>query len=315
MNRRAWLMFAAVSVLWGFPYLFIKIAVEELSPPVVVVGRTAIAAAVLLPIALSSGALRALKGRFGPLLLLSLVHICGPFLLITYGEVYISSSLTALLLATQPLMIAALALRFDASERITRNRLVSLGVGLAGVAAVVGFDLSSDHFGLLGAAYVLLATFGYACATLLVKRKLVDVPPMGLVTGTMSLATVILLPLALLTAPAQLPSVRALGSVAILGVLSSAVAFLLFYRLISAIGAGRAALVSYVNPAVAVVLGVLVLDEPLTSTTLLGFALILVGSYLSTRKPSGTAPVATPSGLNGLTRQPESTSPVPSRTR
>ncbi|WP_117208888.1 DMT family transporter [Allorhizocola rhizosphaerae] len=285
MSRRAWLMFAAVSVLWGFPYLFIKIAVFELSPPVIVVGRTAIAAAILLPLAIRSGALRALRGRVGTVVVLSLTHICGPFLLITYGEVYISSSLTALLLATQPLMIAALALRFDVSERITRGRLVSLGIGLTGVAAVVGFDLGSDHFGLLGAGYVLLATLGYAGSTLIVKRKLAGVPSLGLTTATVTLTTLFLAPFAIATAPTQLPSLKAVSSVVILGVFSTAVALLLFYRLIATIGAGRAALVSYVNPAVAVVLGVIVLHEPLTSTTLLGFALILIGSFLSTTNP------------------------------
>ncbi len=285
MSRRAWLMFAAVSVLWGFPYLFIKIAVFELSPPVIVVGRTLIAAAILLPLAIRSGALRALRGRVGPIVVLSLTHITGPFLLITYGEVYISSGLTALLIATQPLMIAALALRFDASERITRGRLVSLGIGLTGVAAVVGFDLGGAHFGLLGAGYVLLATLGYAISTLIVRRKLADVPSMGLTAATVTLATIFLLPFAIATAPAVMPSFKAISSVVILGVLSTAAALLLFYRLIADIGAGRAALVSYVNPAVAVALGVIVLNEPLTSTTLLGFALILIGSYLSTTNP------------------------------
>jgi drug/metabolite transporter (DMT)-like permease len=285
MNRRAWLIFAAVSVLWGIPYLFIKIAVGELAPPVVVVGRTAIAAAVLLPVAIATGALRALRGRLGLVVVLGLVHITGPFLLITYGEVHITSSLTALLLASQPMMIAALAPRFAAEERVTGGRLAGLALGLAGVAAVVGFDVSGDRLGLLGAAMVLLATFGYACATLLVRRRLADVPPLGLVAGTMSVTTLVLAPWALATVPHTMPSARATWSVVVLGLLCTAAALLLFYRLIALAGAGRAAVVSYLNPAVAVALGVIVLGEPLTTTAMLGAMLILAGSWLSTRRP------------------------------
>jgi drug/metabolite transporter (DMT)-like permease len=301
MSRRAWLIFAAVSVLWGIPYLFIKIAVGELAPPVVVVGRTAIAAVVLLPVAIATGALRPLRGRLGLVAGLALLHIAGPFLLITYGEVHITSSLTALLIASQPLMIAALAPRFAADERVTGARLAGLAVGLSGVAAVVGFDLGGDRLGLLGAAMVLLATLGYAGAGLLVRRRLADAPPLGLVAGTMTLTTIALAPWALATAPHSPPSAGATWSVIVLGLLCTAAALLLFYRLITLVGAGRAAVVTYVNPAVAVALGVLVLGEPLTWTAVLGAALILVGSWVSTRRPRDaatgqrpTAPVARP---------------------
>ncbi|HEY2949628.1 MAG TPA: DMT family transporter [Micromonosporaceae bacterium] len=298
MSRRAWLIFAAVSVLWGIPYLFIKIAIGELAPPVVVVGRTAIAAVVLLPMAMATGALRPLRDRLGLVVVLAMVHITGPFLLITYGEVHITSSLTALLLASQPMMIAALAPRFAADERVSRRGLAGLAVGLAGVAAVVGFDVSGDRLGLLGAGMVLLATLGYASASLLVRRKLADAPPLGLVAGTMTVTTVVLAPWALAAAPHTMPSARATWSVVVLGLLCTAVALLLFYRLITLVGAGRAAVVSYLNPAVAVALGVIVLGEPLTATALLGAALILAGSWLSTRRP--TAPVREPEPVHEL---------------
>lgn len=287
MNRRAWLLLAVMSVLWGIPYMFIKIAVEEISPPVVVAGRTAIAAAVLLPIAIATGVLPQLRGRLRVIGALALVHVVGPFLLITYGEVYIASGLTALLLATQPLLIAVLALRIDADERVGGRRLVGLGIGLLGVAAVVGFDIGAkDRNGLLGAGMVLLAGVGYACATFLVKRKLSDVPPLGVAAGTMTITTVLLLPAALMTAPAQLPSFKATTSVVVLGLFSTAAALVLFYKLIAVAGAGAAALVSYTSPAIAVLLGVVVLSEPLTPFTVLGFALILAGSWLSTRRPA-----------------------------
>jgi len=300
MNRRAWLLLGVMSVLWGIPYLFIKLAVEELSPPVIVAGRTFIAAALLVPIALASGVLAKLRGHLKVILLLSLVHVVGPFLLITYGEVYIASGLTALLLATQPLIIAVLALRFDASERVGGRRLAGLGIGLVGVAAVVGFDIGiDDRDGLLGAGMVLLAGVGYALATFLVKRKLAGVPPLGVAAGTMTITTVLLLPFAVVTAPSALPSLTAGASVVILGLFSTALALVLFYRLIAVAGAGAASLVSYTSPAVAVLLGVAVLGEPLTAVTVLGFALIIAGSWLSARRPTPAAaePAASPALL------------------
>lgn len=272
-----------MSVLWGIPYLFIKFAVEELSPPVIVVGRTLLAVLVLLPLAIRSGVLPRLRGHLGVVFTLALVHVVGPFLLITYGEVYIASGLTALLLATQPLIIAVLALRFDATERVSGRRLAGLGVGLLGVATVVGFDIGTQNKnGLLGAAMVLLAGVGYAVATFIAKRKLADVPPLAVVTGEMGITTVLLAPAALLTLPAAMPSARATGSVVLLGLFSTALALVLFYRLIAIAGAGFSSLVSYTSPGVAVLLGVVAAGEALTPYTVLGFALILAGSWLST---------------------------------
>lgn len=284
MNRRAWLLFAGVSVLWGIPYLFIKIAVSELSAPVIVAARCAIAAVILLPVAISSGALRQLKGRVGVITVLSVVHIAVPFLLITYGETHINSSLTALLIAAQPLMVALMALKFDRSETLSARGLTGLGIGLAGVAVVVGLDFGGDRFGLLGAAMVLTAAVGYAAAVLIVKKYLKGVAPVGVVASTMSIATVLLTPLAVITAPTAMPSVKVTSSVLVLGVLCSAVAMLLFYRLIAVAGAGKASLINYVTPGVAVALGVLVLSEPLRATTALGAVLIVAGSWLATRK-------------------------------
>ena len=293
MNRRAWLLFALVSVLWGIPYLFIKIAVHDLAPPVVVVARTGIAAAILLPVAWRSGALRALRGRARTVVLLTFTHITGPFLLITYGETHIPSSLTALLIATQPVLVALLALRSgDASETVRGWRAVGLGVGLVGVAAVVGIDPSGDRYRWLGVGLVLLAALGYSAAALLVKNRLSDVPPLAVVASTMTLNTVVLLPVALLTAPTRLPSAGAMGSVVVLGVLCTATAFLAFYRLIAEAGAGRASLINYADPVIAVLLGVALLHEPLHWTAVGGFALVLVGGYLATRRRNAEAVVA-----------------------
>lgn len=304
MKRQAWVLLAAMSVLWGIPYLFIKIALTELSPPMVVLGRTLIAALVLLPIAYGRGALGALRGRWAATGALSLLHVVTPQLLITYGEVHVSSSLTALLLAGQPLFIVLLAMRFDAAERAGARKLLGLLVGLFGVAAVVGFDLGGgDRLELVGGGLVLLAGLSYAGATMLVRKKLADVPPLGVVAGTTGIASVLLLPAGLLTAPAVLPGWHAAASVLVLGLLSTALAFMVYYRLIALAGAASASLVSYTSPVVSVALGVALLGEPLSPATILGFTLILAGSWLATRKPAAP-PAAVPAPSPADTRRP-----------
>lgn len=290
MNRRAWLLFATVSVVWGIPYLLIKIAIEDLSPVVVVAGRVAIAALVLVPVAAAQGALPALRRHLGAVVTLGFVHIVGPFLLITYGEIHISSSLTGLLIAIEPVVIALLLVR---SERLTSIRVAGLGLGLVGVAVLVGLDLSGDRWGLLGAAMVLLATVLYGIATIFVQRRASEVPPTALVAGTTTVSTVVLAPVAAFALPTTAVSARSWGALIALGVLCTAVALLAFYQLIGDAGPTRAGLVTYVNPAVAVLVGVMVLDEPLRVSTVAGFALIVAGCWLSTRRPR--AQQATPS--------------------
>ncbi|NUU19979.1 MAG: DMT family transporter [Streptomycetaceae bacterium] len=310
MTRRAWALFATMSVLWGVSYLFIKVAVEELSAPVVVVSRTAIAALVLVPLALRRRAFAPLRGRVRIVVALALTHVTGPFLLITYGEVHISSSLTALLIAAQPIMIALIALKVDASERVTGPRAVGLAVGLGGVGTLVGFDLTGDRLGMLGAGMVLLASLGYACATLIVKRHLSDVQPVGLAASTMSITTVVLLPFAIATAPAQMPGAKAAGSLAALGLVCTAVAFLAFYALIAEAGAGRAALITYLNPIVAVLLGVLVLDEEVSASIVAGTLLILAGSWLATRAAKPARAAAASAGTDSADLSPCTPAPA-----
>jgi drug/metabolite transporter (DMT)-like permease len=298
MTRRAWFLFAVMSVLWGVSYLFIKVAVRELPPVVVVTARTGIAALVLVPVALRQGLLRPVLAKAGPLVALSLMNVAAPFLLITYGETHISSSLTALLIAAEPIMIAVLAWRLDSAERVSARQALGLAVGMGGVVVLVGLDLTGDRLGLLGAGMVLLATVGYAGSTLIVKRHLADVPVVGVVAATMTITTVLLGPLAVATAPHRLPGPQVAGSLLVLGLLCTALAFLAFYALIAEAGPGRAAVITYVNPAVAVLLGVLVLGEALTAATVAGSLLILAGSWLSTR------PARAPRHTPELAREP-----------
>ncbi|HEV7713601.1 MAG TPA: DMT family transporter, partial [Asanoa sp.] len=198
MNRRAWILFTLVAVLWGIPYLLIKIAIDDLSPIVVVAGRVAIAALVLVPVAAVQGTLPALRRNIKPVVVLGVVHIVGPFLLITYGEVHISSSLTGLLIAIEPVLIALLMAR---AEPLTPIRTAGLAVGLVGVGVLVGLDISGDRWGLLGAGMILLATLLYAVATVYVQRRASDIPPTALVAGTTTVSTVLLVPFAAFALP------------------------------------------------------------------------------------------------------------------
>jgi drug/metabolite transporter (DMT)-like permease len=286
MTRRAWLMFAAVSLLWGVPYLFIKVAVAELPPVTVVFVRVAIAALLLGPVAARRGALLELRGRLPQLALLSLLEITIPFLLISMGEQRITSSLTGLLIAALPLFVALLALRFDSAERVGGSRLLGLLLGIGGVAALLGIDVGGDTAQLAGAAMVLLATLCYASSTLLVKRAFSDVPMLGVVTAATAISSLVLAPFALALTPARLPSLQVMLALGALGVLCTAAALVLYFALIVEAGPSRAAVITYLNPAVAVALGVVVLGEPLTGAIIAGFLLIIAGSWLSTRPPA-----------------------------
>ncbi|WP_436530393.1 DMT family transporter [Actinoplanes sp. HUAS TT8] len=289
MNRRAWLLFVLVSVLWGIPYFLIKIAIDDLSPLFVVAGRLAIGAAVLLPVAAIRGTLTALRGRIGVVIGLAMVHMVGPFLLITYGEAHISSSLTGILIAIEPVVIALL---MSGSEPITGIRTAGLITGFLGVVVLVGLDVSGDHWGLIGAGMVLLAALSYAFATKLVQDRLSDVPPDALTAATTSVSTLVLVPFALFRLPSSPSTVGADSWLALagLGLLCTALAMLAFYRLIALAGSNRAGLVTYVNPVVAALLGVALLHEPLGVATVAGFLLIVAGCWLSTRPTRKPAP-------------------------
>lgn len=289
MSPRAWILFLSVSLLWGIPYLLIKIAVDDLSPAVVVFARTALGAAILLPIAWRAGALRSLAGRRRDVLVLALTSVTVPFLLITAGEQWVSSSLTAILIAVEPMAIGLLAIRIDASERVGGSRMVGLAIGATGVVALLGLDLGGG-LGLIGAAMILAATASYAYASMQVRLRFPDVRPVGLAAATLTVSAVLLAGPAAATAPSSPPPVGTLGALAVLGAACTALAFVLYFALVREVGAGRAAVITYAAPAVAVVLGVTLLDERLGAWALAGLALIAVGSWLATRGRPATRP-------------------------
>jgi len=292
VSARAWLAFLGLGIVWGLPYLFIKIAVQEISPFDVAWGRITLAALILLPIAWQRGALRALSAHKAAILAFSLVEFTVPFCLISMGERWIPSSVTAILIATVPLIIAFISRFFGIHERLGVMRLTGLLTGLAGVVALVGFGTLSGTLAWTGAGCVALATVGYAIGALIIQRHLHAVDSIGPIAGSLAISSLLLLVPAALTLPARMPSALALASVAILGLVCTALAMLLMFYLVKNAGASRASIITYINPAVATLLGMALLDERLGVWGLIGFGLILLGSWLSTRRNEQAAGVA-----------------------
>ena len=282
MSRRGWLLFIAMGLIWGIPYLLIKVAVEELAPSTLVLVRTALAAALLLPIAFARGQIRLVLSRWWPLVLFTVVEICIPWLLLGFAELRLSSSLTGLLIAAVPLVGALIAARGPAGEQLGTRRLAGLLLGAAGVAALVGFEVGAGDAGAIAA--IAGVAVCYAIGPVILSRSLSDLPQLGTVAVALGLAAVLYLPVGLAQAPRSWPSADVVLAVAMLAVVCTAVAFLLFFALIAEVGAARSVVITYVNPAVAVLLGVSLLDETFTAATAVGFVLILLGSVLATSR-------------------------------
>jgi drug/metabolite transporter (DMT)-like permease len=283
VTARAWGLFAIVSVLWGIPYLFIAIAVDGGIPPAFLAwARVVLGALILLPIAWRAGLLRSLRGRWSWLAPYAIAEIVIPFPLIAAGEQHVDSSIAAILIAATPLIVALLAIRFDHSERVRGARLAGLFVGLAGVVALVGVDVAGERDEMLGALAILVAAFGYAAGPMMLNRKLGDLDPRASMLGALTIAGVLLTPFAALDLPGSDVAGDAIASVAVLGVVCTAAAFVAFGALVRMIGAGRSLVITYVNPLVALVAGMIVLDERPGPGALAGLLLILAGSYLAT---------------------------------
>ena len=283
MTPRAWLLFTLSSVIWGVPYLFIKVAVDDGVPPAFVAwARVALGAVLVLPFALRRGVLRGLRARAGAIAAYTACEIAVPFVLIAIGEQFISSSLTAILIATMPLLVALLSVPFAPAHKPSGLGVVGLVIGLGGVVALLGVDVAGRRDELLGAALVLVATLGYAAAPIIVSRRLADLDPLGPVAASLVLATIALSPAALVRHPHEMPGPAALWSIAVLGVVCTVLGLVVFFQLIAEAGPSRASIITYVNPLVAVVAGVVVLHEHVSAMSLIGLLLILGGSWLAT---------------------------------
>ncbi len=281
MTRRAWWAFAFMSVVWGGSYLLIKIAINGgMTAPDVAWLRVAIAAVLLVVVAWRQFA--SLRGRWVLIVAFAVAEISIPFPLIAVGEVHIASSLAAIIIASVPLIVTVLSLRFDPSERPTRARAAGLAIGFSGVIALVGIDVAGSTAELLGALAIFVAAIGYAIGPMIVKLGMEGLDSRAMMGASLVVATVILAPFAALNTPSRTPTVGAFAAVGALGVLCTAVAFVVYTLLIREAGTGRATIITYINPLVAVALGVTLLGERPGPGALAGLLLILTGSWLST---------------------------------
>jgi drug/metabolite transporter (DMT)-like permease len=280
MTRRGWLLFISLSVIWGVPYLLIKIAVTDVDPLIVAFGRTSIAALLLLPVALYRRTLMPVLRRWKWLLLYTVVEMSGPWLLLGHAETTLNSSTAGLLLAVVP-MIAAIMLAATGHDQFDRRRILGLVIGFAGVACLVGLDIKFDDLTAVGA--VLLVAIGYAIGPIIINRQLADLPPIGVITGSLIVASVLYAPFSIWLWPERFTP-PAVWSIVGLAVVCTALAFLVFFALIAEAGPARATVITYINPAVAITLGVLLLAEPFTVGMAIGFPLVIVGSILATAR-------------------------------
>jgi drug/metabolite transporter (DMT)-like permease len=285
MTRRGALLFAAMCVIWGVPYLMIRVAVRELAPVTLVFGRTAIAALLLAPVAAYRGELRPLLRRWAPLLAYTAVEVAIPWVLLARAETKLTSSLTGLLIAAVPLVGALIVTLTGERERLGGRSWLGLLIGIGGVAAIVGLDIGQvNAFALVEVAFVAV---GYAIGPIIFSRSLGDLPALGVVAASLAISAIVYAPFAATHWPASTPSAHVLESVVGLAVVCTALAFLLFFALIAEVGPVRATVITYVNPAVAAVVGVAVLSEHITAGMAIGFALVLAGSVLATRRGPG----------------------------
>ena len=283
MSWRVWLTFGALGVIWGVPYFFIRIAVEEVPPLVVAWGRITLAALILLPIAWRRGALGAARRHWVAVCGFALVEFVVPFSAISFGERWIGSAITGILMAGVPLTVVILAHLFGVHEPLGRRRFLGLVTGFLGVAVLVGFGPVSGVQGWAGVGCMLLAMVGYAAGPLIIQRHLSEMDSLGPVAASLTIASLVLLLPALLTFPSRLPSAVSLSSIAVLGVLCTAIAMLLMFYLVAQAGASRASIITYINPLVATLLGAGFLHERLGPGGFIAFAVILIGSWLATR--------------------------------
>jgi drug/metabolite transporter (DMT)-like permease len=296
MTRRSWALFAAMCVLWGLPYLLIRVAVRDFLPGTLVFARTAIGGLVLLPFALAHGGFGPVLRRWRPLLAFTVIELAVPWLLLSDAERKLSSSLSGLLVAAVPLVGAVVARVAGSDDRGGGwLRYAGLLVGLAGLVVLVGLDVGQVRAGALVELAVVVV--GYAVAPVIMARRLADLPSIPVVAASLLITALGYLPYAVVRWPSSV-SAKAAWSVVGLGIVCTALAFVVFFALITAIGPARATVITYVNPAVAVLLGVLLLDEQFTLGIAVGFPLILIGSVLAARHEAREPDAAT-SGAAG----------------
>ena len=288
MSRRGWALFAAMSVIWGIPYLLIKIAVSDVSPIVVVFARSAVGALLLLPLALRRGHLQLLLREWKALLLYTVIELCIPWFTLSAAETRVSSSFAALLLAAIPLAAIAMTWSTTGRDRLDRTRVTGLLLGVAGVGSLVGFDVrAGDVWAVLALAVTVV---GYAAGPVIFSRRLADLPGIPVVAASLGLTAILYSPFAVTSMSRHWPRASATTALITLGVVCSALAFVTFFALIREVGPARATVITYVNPVVAAIVGIAIGNEHLSTGMIAGFPLVLLGCYLATRRARPGAP-------------------------
>jgi drug/metabolite transporter (DMT)-like permease len=281
MTRKSWLIFAAMCIIWGIPYLLIRVAVRDVSPATLVFARTAIGGLILLPLVLRNGGFGPVLRRWRPLIAFTLIEMAVPWWLLSDAETKLSSSMAGLLVAAVPLVGVLVARLFGTDDRVQTSRMIGLLLGVVGVAMLVGLDLGDIH--IAAVLEVAAVVVGYAVGPVILVRRLSDLSSIPVVSASLLLTAIGYVPFVILDPPHSLPA-KAIGSILLLGTVCTALAFILFFALISAIGPARATVITYVNPAVAVLFGVTLLGEQFTLGMAVGFPLILAGSVLAARR-------------------------------
>jgi drug/metabolite transporter (DMT)-like permease len=290
VTRRGLVLFILMSLIWGIPYLFIRIAVAEITPATLVFCRTALASLILLPLAFARNDIRPVLPRWRWVVAFAAVEVGGPWILLGNAEQHVTSSLAALLVAGVPLVSVVIAVTTGGHERVNRRGLAGLLIGLAGVAAIVGSNLGvTDGLAFVEMAFVVL---GYAVGPAILARRLSGAPPVGVQSMALSLCALAYAPVAFVQRPATLPSGDVLAAILILAVVCTAAAFVFFSFLIDEIGPVRSTVVTYINPAVATALGILVLGESVTLAMVAGLVMVILGSILATRGGVTHAPAS-----------------------
>jgi drug/metabolite transporter (DMT)-like permease len=281
MTRRGWALFAAMCVIWGIPYLLIRVAVRDIAPGTLVFLRTALGGLILLPLALRRGGYGPVLRRWRPLLVFTVIELAIPWLLLGTAEKQLSSSLSGLLVAAVPLIGVLVARLTGTDDRVDLSRAAGLLLGVLGVAMLVGLDFGEIHVASL--LEMLAVVVGYALGPAIMAQRLADLPSIPVVSGSLLLCAAGYVPYAIARPPSHVAA-TGIASVVVLGVICTAVAFVIFFALINDIGPARATVITYVNPAVAVLFGIALLGEKFTLGMGIGFPLILAGSVLAARR-------------------------------
>jgi drug/metabolite transporter (DMT)-like permease len=288
MTRKGLLLFIAAGIAWGLPYLFIRVAVEHFSTPTIIFARTLIGAAVLLPLAIKQDAIKPALKAWPWVVAFALIEMAGPWWLITEAERSISSGLAGLLVATVPFFALILALIWLKDRSVLHPKtLIGLAIGFVGIILLVGIDTFAGHIELLPVLMMIAASIGYAIAPMMVNQKAGNVPTIGVISLSMALVSVLYAPASFATLPAEIaanPPIEGWVALLVLGAVCSALAFVIFFALIKQIGSARSTLITYVNTAVAIALGIIFLGEPLTAGIAVGFPLVLLGSWWASKR-------------------------------